>query len=146
MRVLLADDQDGMRSALRLVLEQESNMELVGEAADVAHLLEAVAETQPDLLLLDWELPELTNAHSRRRLLAALHARRPHLHVIVLSSRPESKRSALAAGANLFVSKSEPPELLLTALRTTLAGLRDGSLHPNPAAYPRGAPSAPDTP
>ena len=146
MRVLLADDQDGMRSALRLVLGQETNMELVGEVADVAHLLEETASLLPDLLLLDWELPELGSSRAGRRLLASLHGLHPLLHVIVLSSRPESKRSALAAGADLFVSKTEPPERLMSALRTMLASLQDRPHRPPSAASERGTPSATENP
>jgi DNA-binding NarL/FixJ family response regulator len=120
MRVLLADDQDELRSALRLVLQQESDMELVGEVTDVPSLMAEVSALLPDLLLLDWELPEIKPPDSGRKLISALHARHPHLRIIVLSGRPESNRSALASGANLFVSKTEPPERLLAALRTEL--------------------------
>ena len=116
MRVLLADDQADLRSALRLLLEQEPGVELVGEVADVDTLLSQVEISHPDLLLLDWELPGLP-ADAGRRLLAVLHMCRPFLQVIVLSGRPESNRSALAAGADLFVSKTEPPDRLLAVLR-----------------------------
>lgn len=118
MRVLLADDQKELRSAMRLLLEQEPDTELVGEVTEVASLIEEVSIASPDLLLLDWELPELRPAEAGKRLLATLHGRHPHLLVIVLSGRPESSRSALAAGANVFVSKAEPPEKLLAALQS----------------------------
>ncbi len=118
MRVLLADDQKELRSAMRLLLEQEPDTELVAEVTDVIALIDEMGATSPDLLLLDWELPELKNADAGKRLLATLHGRHPHLLVIVLSSHPESSRSALAAGANAFVSKTEPPEKLLAALQS----------------------------
>lgn len=117
MRVLLADDQADLRSALRLLLEQESGVELVGEVADVDALLSHIEISHPDLLLLDWELPGLKLADAGRRLLALLHSQQPFLQVFVLSGRPESNRSAMAAGADLFVSKTEPPDRLLAALR-----------------------------
>lgn len=122
MRVLLADDQEGVRAALRLVVEQEPGMELVGEVADVSALLDEVSLMQPDLVLLDWELPELKAAEAGRRLLSALHQRSPQVHVIALSGQPESGRRALAAGADAFVSKVEPPERLLWALRSANKG------------------------
>jgi DNA-binding NarL/FixJ family response regulator len=118
MRVLLADDQKELRSAMRLLLEQEPDMQLVGEVTEVIDLIEEVGAALPDLLLLDWELPELKATDAGKRLLAVLHGRHPHLLVIVLSGRPESSRSALAAGANAFVSKTEPPEKLLAALQS----------------------------
>ena len=123
MRVLLADDQDDLRSALRLVLAQESNMELVGEVTDLLLLPAEVDLLQPDLLLLDWEFPELKGGEAGRRLLATLHARHPQLHVIALSGRSENRRPALAAGVTLFVSKADPPERLLSALRNILHSL-----------------------
>lgn len=118
MRVLLADDQEGVRAALRLVLEQEPGMAFVGEACDAPTLIEAAEATQPDLILLDWELPYLRTAQDRRRLLNALHQRCPNVRVIALSGEIESGRRALAAGADIFVSKVEPPERLLCALRS----------------------------
>lgn len=116
MRVLLADDQKELRSAMRLLLEQEPDTTLVGEVTEVAALVVEVTAASPDLLLLDWELPELKGADAGKRLLQSLHGKHPHLLVIVLSGRPECGRAALAAGANAFVSKTEPPEKLLAAL------------------------------
>ena len=130
MRVFLADDQAGLHSALRLLLEQEPGMELVGEATNADGLLPSVLATRPDLLLLDWELPELKAIEGGRRLLAHLHASLPALHVLVLSGRPESNRSALAAGADSFVSKADPPENLLAALRSARDGVHKRNDHP----------------
>ena len=90
MRVLLADDQKELRSAMRLLLEQEPDMELVGEVTEVIDLIEEVGAALPDLLLLDWELPELKATDAGKRLLAILHGRHPHMLVMVLSGRPES--------------------------------------------------------
>ncbi len=125
MRVLLADDQKELRSALRLLLEQEPDTVLVGEVTEVAALIGEVMSAVPDLLLLDWELPELKAADAGKRLLHSLHGQHPHLLVIVLSGRPESSRSALAAGANAFVSKTEPPEKLLAALNSLRRSTND---------------------
>jgi DNA-binding NarL/FixJ family response regulator len=130
MRVFLADDHAELHSALRLLLEQEPGMELVGEATNADGLLAAVLAVRPDLLLLDWELPELRVTNGGSRLLAALHARLPALYVVVLSGRPESNRSALAAGADGFVSKADPPEILLTTLRSARDGVHRRNHHP----------------
>lgn len=117
MRVLLADDQPTLRSAVRFLLEQESDVVIVAEATDVASLLACAGEYHPDLLLLDWELPGLHTTESARRVINSLYVSCPSLQVIVLSGRPEANRHALAAGASAFVSKADPPERLLAALR-----------------------------
>lgn len=116
MRVLLADDQSTLRSAVRLLLEQEADVNIVAEVADVPALLTETAKKQPDLVLLDWELPGLQSNHAARAVLQALHTSCPNVHIIVLSGRPEAGRPALAAGAGSFVSKADPPERLLAAL------------------------------
>lgn len=117
MRILLADDQPALRSAVRFLLEQEPDLSIVGEVGDVAGLMERVAALHPDLLLLDWELPGLNAVRSARHVINFLYAECPDLHIIVLSGRPEVGLLALAVGADSFVSKADPPERLLAALR-----------------------------
>jgi DNA-binding NarL/FixJ family response regulator len=120
VRVLIADDQPQVRSALRLLLGQEPGVTVVGEAEDAEQALKLATGRQPDLVLLDWELPGRpaadASAGTGQRLLPALRARRPCLKVVALSGRPEARRAALAAGADAFVSKGDPPEQLLAAL------------------------------
>jgi DNA-binding NarL/FixJ family response regulator len=120
MRVLLADDQAQVRSALRLVLELEPGLKVVGEAAGAKELLTKAEATCPNLVLLDWELPGLKAANcstkSGQSLLNALRERCPLLKVIALSGRPESRRMALTAGVDVFISKGEPPDQLLAAV------------------------------
>jgi DNA-binding NarL/FixJ family response regulator len=113
MRIILADDQAKVRSALRLLLEQEPGMDVVGEVAEAEALAIEVKDAHPDLVLLDWELPGLV-ANGRFIALCSYH---PELKVIALSGRPEARRAALAAGADAFVSKGDPPERLLRTLR-----------------------------
>jgi DNA-binding NarL/FixJ family response regulator len=112
MRVFLADDQTRVRSALRLLLEQEPGLSVVGEAAEAEDMLAQTEATQPDLVLLDWELPGLRTDDR----LSVLRALCPQLKVIALSGQPEARRAALSAGADAFVSKGEPPERLLAAV------------------------------
>ena len=115
MRILLADDQPKVRLGLRLLLEQEPDMMVVGEAADSGSLLAQVEKTQPDLILLDWGLQEAAGAEG----LSALRQACPHVAVIVLSAQPRAEEAALAAGADAFVSKADPPEQVLAAVRST---------------------------
>jgi DNA-binding NarL/FixJ family response regulator len=70
-------------------------------------------------VLLDWELPGLQAANS---LLPALRALCPRLSVIALSGKPEARRAALAAGADGFVSKGDPPERLMAAVSGCAGG------------------------
>ena len=111
MQILLAEGQARVRYALRVLLEQGGNR--IAEAADVQELLIRSAGLQPDLVLLDWMLPGVAT----RRLIAGLHAACPQTAVVVLSSRPSAREAALAAGADDFVSKADPPEGLLAAIR-----------------------------
>ena len=113
MRVLLADAHPEVRWALRPVIREEPGLALAGEVSDSEHLLEQAQELKPDLIVLEWELPGQPGAE----LLADLGTLNHGSWVIVLSSKPEAKQAALAAGANAFVSKANGPEELLAALR-----------------------------
>jgi DNA-binding NarL/FixJ family response regulator len=113
MRVLLADDQAKVRSALRLLLGLDPGMSVLGEVAEAQELLIQVKAIQPDLLLLDWELPGLGAVDP---MLSSLRAVCPHLSVIALSGRPGARRAALAAGVDAFVSKGDPPERLMAVV------------------------------
>ena len=113
MRVLLADDQPQVRSALRLLLEEETDIQVVDEVTNAEDLLVQTESTVPDVLLLDWELPGLQAS----ALLTALRQGHPYLCIIALSGEWEARRLALAAGADAFVSKAEPSDRLLSILR-----------------------------
>ena len=112
MRVLLADDQPKVRFALRVLLDRQEGLEVVGEAGDAENLLALAEVTHPDLVLLGWELPGLVT----ERTLSALHELCPGMPVIALSGRPEARQAALAAGVKTFVSKTDLPECLLMAI------------------------------
>jgi len=116
MRILLADNLPKVRFALRVLLEQQPGLEVVGEAADAQDLLAQVQATAPDLVLLHWRLPGLTAAD----LLSTLREAFSSLLVIVLSAQSEARHAALAAGADAFVSKADPPEQLLAAVQSVL--------------------------
>ena len=112
MRILLADDQSNVRFALRALLERQPGAQVVGEAANAETLLSQVSTACPDLVLLNWGLPGM----AADELPPALREACPDLAVIVLSGQPEARRAALAAGADAFVSKTDPPEELLAAI------------------------------
>jgi DNA-binding NarL/FixJ family response regulator len=112
MRILLADQESNVRYGLRVLLEERSEFEVVGEAADAEELFAQIDGACPDLLLLSWGLPGLAGTD----LLPALWSVCDDLYVIVLSGRPEARQAILDAGANAFISKVEPPERLLAAI------------------------------
>ena len=112
MRILVAENDARARGALHMLLGQEPGL-TVAECADLEGLTAQVQAFQPDLVLLDWELPGRPAA----ALLYALNASGANPRVIVLSRRPEAEAAALATGAEAFVCKTDPPAALLSALR-----------------------------
>lgn len=114
MRILLADGQSRVRSAIRLLLEQQPERNVIEEVTTAQELLERAGNRCPDMLLLDWDLLGTTPEN----LLATLRALCPGLFITVLNSRPQTKQLALKAGANEFVGKNDPPERLLAAVKS----------------------------
>ena len=112
MRILVADNQSSARLALCALLEQQSGWLVVGEVVSAENLMSQIEDTDPDLILLNWSLPDL----KAEELIPILRENRSNLSVIVLSGRPEIRFEALAAGANDFVSKADPPKRLLRAI------------------------------
>lgn len=114
MRILVADEQSKVRFALGVLLGRQPGLEIVGEAADTGDLLVQTRASQPDLVLLHWGL----QGSNGRDLLPALREACPGVSIIVLSAQPDLRQGALRAGADAFVSKCEPPECLLEAIRS----------------------------
>jgi DNA-binding NarL/FixJ family response regulator len=112
MRVFLADNQAKVRSALRLVLEQDPDIKVVGEVDDPCSLLEQVEEAYPDILMLDWDLTCICITE----LVSSLLEKYPRMLVVAMSGRVEAQREAFNAGVHAFVNKGAPPESLLETL------------------------------
>jgi DNA-binding NarL/FixJ family response regulator len=101
---------------MRLLLAHEPDVVVAGEAADVDAAVAAVAACRPDVVLLDWELLRRLPAQNSECALDHLRMASPESCVVVLSGLPEARREALAAGADAFASKGDPPETLLAAI------------------------------
>lgn len=120
-RVFLADSQPEMRLALHLVL-LDLNMQVVGEAADWAITLTQAAGTQPDMIVVDWDLIPTNST------LLELRATCPAAVVIVLISHLDARhQAARSAGADSFISKSEAPERVAERLQAAAESV--GSPH-----------------
>jgi DNA-binding NarL/FixJ family response regulator len=120
IRVLLADDQELVRSGFRLILELADGIEVVGEAADGREAVRLAKELQPDVVLMDVRMPELDGIEATRRLRqAGVEAR-----VLVLTTfdLDEYVYGAMRAGASGFLLKDAPREQLVTAVRTVGRG------------------------
>jgi CheY-like chemotaxis protein len=116
MKILLADDNPEVRSALRLLLEQEPVPGTVTEVADAHELVMQLRRDCPLVILLDWELPRL----DKSSFLEMVRSTCPETKIIALSSRFEARQHALAAGVDAFISKAEPPEQILITLRSLI--------------------------
>jgi len=123
VRVLVADGKPKVRSALKLLLEQDGGIVVSAEAARVNELLEQVSISCPDAILLDCDLPGL----SVSEFLPQLRSLCPRIRVVALCSRPEMQQAALSAGVDAFVGKTEPSEKLLAVLRDCFATVRTGN-------------------
>ena len=122
MRIILADDRPRVRAALRLLLEQEPGNMIVAEAADATGLFLALQSQVADLLLLDWELPGMPASS----LLPLIRSRQPLMRILALSGRPEARAEARAHRVDSFVSKGDPPENVLAAVRACARSREEG--------------------
>ncbi len=122
IRILLADDNPAIRSALRLLLATRLDMELITEARDMDHLLAQVEDARPELIIMDWELP----GRPTRERISVLRALVPSLKVIVINTHPELQNQVLAEGADAFVCTTDPPSKMLDAIRKLCLGKAQG--------------------
>jgi DNA-binding NarL/FixJ family response regulator len=112
VRMLISGRRADGRAALALFLEHRPSLEVVAEAADVQTLLTRAEATQPDMVLLDWDLCD----RPLEDLVSALHQLESRPGVILTNAAPESKQEALDAGAGAFVARGEDPRSLLLAI------------------------------
>jgi DNA-binding NarL/FixJ family response regulator len=120
IRVLLADDHEVVRSGLRMVLEAQSDIEVVAEAGDGAQALERALAEEVDLTVLDVSMPRMTGLQAA----AELHRRRPELRILMLSMHDNEQYffEALKAGASGYVLKTAANRDLVEACRACMRG------------------------
>lgn len=121
-RILIVDDHVVVRCGLRQFLANTDDLEIAGEAASGMEALALVNQGHWDLVLLDMSLPDLNGMEVLKRIKRA----RPELPVLIFSmfSEGEFALPAIDAGAAGYLNKDSPPQQMLSAIRTVIAGTR----------------------
>ncbi|WP_435093006.1 response regulator [Clavibacter michiganensis] len=120
IRVVVADDEEPLRASFRLLIDAEEDMAVVGEAADGAAVVRIVAETRPDVVLMDVRMPGVDGIEATRRLRE--RADGPRVLVLTMFDADAHVDGALRAGASGFLLKNVPPAELVRAVRLVHAG------------------------
>jgi len=121
MKLLITDSNAEVISALRLVLEQRHNLEVIQEANDIVALFSNIVQLCPDVLILDVDLLGVTpskqdSISSLTMLMTTVQNLCNNIYVIALSKLPNLERICLQSGVNVFACKSDPPDRLLKIL------------------------------
>ena len=120
MKVLIADDHGIVRSGLRMLLERQEDIEVIGEAADGASARDMAIRDRPDLAILDVKMPKLTGLQATREI----REQAPDVSVLILSMYDDERYlfEALKAGASGYVLKAQADTDLLEAVRAIERG------------------------
>jgi len=122
VRVVIADDQQLVRTGFRMILESEADIEVVGEASDGRQAISVVHQAHPDVVLMDIRMPELDGIEATRQLTSA--SQHPPTRVLILTTfdLDEYVFDALRCGASGFLLKDSPATQLADAVRVVAAG------------------------
>jgi DNA-binding NarL/FixJ family response regulator len=122
VRVLIADDQHLVRTGLRMILDTEPDIDVVGEATNGREAVAMARELQPDVVLMDIRMPELDGIEATRRVVQ--HDRETPTRVLMLTTfdLDEYVYDALRAGASGFLLKDVPANQLAAGVRMVAAG------------------------
>ncbi len=118
IRVLIVDDHSGVRTGIKNLLQTAHDMVVVGEGANGAEAIQLVASRQPDILLLDIELPDQRGDKVMRHI----HETQPEIKVLAVSSYSDRDYilGMLENGASGYITKDEAPMMLLEAIRSIM--------------------------
>lgn len=120
IRILLAEDHALVRAGIRALLERQTDMEVVGEAADGEEAMQKVTELRPDVVVMDIAMPGVTGLEATRRI----KARFPDIRILTLTMLEDERYffESIQAGASGFILKGALPDELLVAVRTVAQG------------------------
>ncbi|SBS73375.1 response regulator transcription factor [uncultured Microbacterium sp.] len=124
IRVVLVDDQALFRAGIRMVIDSQSDLAVVGEAGDGAEALRMVRATRPDVVLMDIRMPVMDGLAATAELLqdASFGDTSPRIVMLTTFDLDEAAARAIRQGASGFLLKDADPEFLLAAIRTVHAG------------------------
>ena len=123
VRVLLVDDQQLVRTGFRMILADEEGIEVVGEAANGQEAIEAAANLQPDVVVMDIRMPVMDGVEATRAIVGgAGDAPGPRVLILTTFDANEHVVEALRAGASGFLLKDVPPPDFVRAIRIVAAG------------------------
>lgn len=122
IRIVIADDQALVRGALAALLSSEEDIEVVGSAGDGAQAIRMADELEPDVCLVDIQMPYIDGIEAAQQIIATGKGTR--VLIVTTFARPGYLRAALDAGASGFIVKDAPAEELAQAVRRVNAGLR----------------------
>jgi DNA-binding NarL/FixJ family response regulator len=120
-RILIADDEALVRGGLRMILDAQPDLEVVGEASDGSEALSRAHEVEPDLVLMDIRMPGIDGLAATRSLLGRPEPV-PKVLVLTTFDSDDYVYEAIRAGASGFLLKSSPPQQLVEGIRTVMAG------------------------
>lgn len=122
IKIILADDHAILRAGLKLLLEAEDDIEIVGEACDGEDLLKQLAKLTADLIILDLSMPKVNGINILRQIRNDKKLSKIRVLILTMHTEEEYIRESLAAGADGYVEKSAFDTELLTALHTVMRG------------------------
>ncbi|MEV0437372.1 response regulator transcription factor [Streptomyces spectabilis] len=118
--VVIADDQEMVRTGFRMILESQADIEVLADVVDGEAALDAVERHDPDVLLLDIRMPRLDGLEATRRLTA--RGSRPRIVIVTTFDLDEYVHAALHGGACGFLLKNASPAMLVEAVRAAAVG------------------------
>jgi DNA-binding NarL/FixJ family response regulator len=121
IRILIADDQALVRAGLRMILDAQADLEVIGEAGDGREALQQSRDLEPDVVLMDIRMPGVDGLEATRRLLGG-SGPAPKVIVLTTFDTDDYVYEAIRAGASGFLLKSAPPEQLADGVRAVMAG------------------------
>lgn len=150
IRILIVDDQALIRSGLRMILEAESGLSVIGEASDGREAIEVATRQRPDVILMDIRMPVMDGIDATRHLNASALSPKPQVLILTTFDLDEYIYAAIRAGASGFLLKDAPPDDLIHAIRVVARGeallapkitrrlIEEFASRPEPDAAPEG--------